>query len=173
MFNCLKYTSFVLIFALTSCIAKKATLKNDAKELTVINDCPKEGTCTTSILKNKKLVVKIDGADQLSYQTQDNQDTSVILFEYLKKGPVNTHDGNYREEIVFEINNNETHLKLEDIALNKTKMLFGRHCYCKGQNGYYVIEKGRLELQKKSDIIHFNLDFTIAAVPQIIKHIGF
>ena len=51
-------------------------------------------------------------------------------------------------------------------------MLFGRYCFCRGQTGLYRVKKGNLQIVSLNDNIHFNLDFTIDEVPQIIKNIA-
>jgi hypothetical protein len=167
---------FILIAPfLFSCQAKKEVLENSVPTITSNTEslCPENGECTTKILKNKSLRIKIDELNQLYYQIEDNANTSVVHFEFSKKADEGLQDGNYREEIIFEINNADSKLELEDILLRPTKMIYGRHCYCKGQAGYFSVLKGKLSLQKNKEKIAFNLNFTVTEVPQIIKKITY
>ena len=50
-------------------------------------------------------------------------------------------------------------------------MLFGRHCFCRGQNGLFTIEDGRLEISRKRGKIKIDLNFYQSKVHQIIKNI--
>lgn len=136
------------------------------------NSCPQDGTCTIEILKNKSLAIKKDEFNQIYFQEIVNNKTSIIKFQYQRDNEKGYADGNYREEIIFEINNTETSLNLSDNALQTTKMLFGRHCFCKGQAGYFNITKGNLSLTKENEEYKLTLDFLITEVPQIIKTIS-
>lgn len=166
-----KQLFLIILPFLFSCQSKKTALDNLAITSKVEMFCPEDGECTTTILKNKSLKIKKDETNQLYYQTEDNLNTSVIHFEYNKKVPEGLQDGNYREEILFEINNSDSKLELENLSLNSVKMIYGRHCFCRGQAGYFFVQNGKLTLNKTSKEVAFNLEFTITEVPQIIKKI--
>jgi hypothetical protein len=76
-------------------------------------------------------------------------------------------DGQHREEIVFEINNSDSKITLSDKNLQDSKMLFGRHCFCRGQAGYYKVNEGTLNLQNTNGVITVDLDFKVTKVPQL------
>lgn len=157
---------------LSFCCSTKELAKGDgAKKINMDSPCPSDGTCSTEVFKNKTLVVKTDAYGSLYYQMEDNENTSVIVYQYNRTVKGDLQDANYKEELVFEINNNETKLSLENTSLQKSKMLFGRICFCRGQTGYYKVDEGQLNLTKNNNSITFNLDFTITKVPQIIKNI--
>lgn len=139
--------------------------------ISTISACPEDGKCTLEIFKNKRLNVLSDQYGSIYYQMLDDADSSVIQYLYARNVPKEMQDGNYREEIVFDIKNSETNLSLSDNELHKTQMLFGRFCFCRGETGYYKVEKGTLNLTKKENSIDFSLQFTIDKVPQIIKTI--
>ncbi len=136
------------------------------------NSCPEDGICTIEILKNKSLDIKKDELNYIYFKEIDNNTTSIIKYQYQRNTNKNYEDGNYKEEIIFEIENNETNLKLLDSSLQNTKMLYGRHCYCKGQAGYFKVTKGNLSLIRENEEYQVSLDFTITEVPQIIKVIN-
>lgn len=136
------------------------------------NNCPEDGVCTIEILKNKSLDIKKDEFDHIYFQEIDNNQTSIVKFQYQRNNEKGYSDGNYREEVLFEIINSDRILKLSDKDIQKTKMLFGRHCYCKGQAGYFLVQKGDLDLTKIKEEYNINLQFTITEVPQIINKIN-
>ncbi|WP_300565177.1 hypothetical protein [Flavobacterium sp.] len=156
-----------------SCQNTKTTLENSSSLIALNSEglCPEDGVCNTTVLKNQGLKIKLDEFNHLYYKTEASANTSVIRFEYKRKAPEGLQDGIYREEIVFEINNSDTKLELEDVLLKSTKMIYGRLCYCRGQTGYFLVNKGKLTLEKNQKEIKFNLDFTVSEVPQIIKKI--
>jgi len=116
-------------------------------------------------------MVKTDDLGGIYYHMEDNSNTSIIKYEYNRTVEEGLQDGQHREEIVFEINNNATELKLRDADLQTTKMLFGRHCFCKGQAGFFRIEEGTLNLSNKNEVISFDLDFKTHSVPQLFEKV--
>jgi hypothetical protein len=133
--------------------------------------CPSDGKCTVELLRGKSLEIKTDDIGAIYTQIDDNNETSVIIYQYNRTVKGDIQDANYREEIIFEINNSDTKLKLSDKELQQTKMLFGRFCFCRGQTGYYKIEHGDLDLNQNNGAVDFTLDFVNTKVPQIIKSI--
>lgn len=134
--------------------------------------CPEDGNCTVKLLRNKSMVLKRDGTGYLYYALVETTASSVIHYEYSRKTDPELQDAGYREEILFEIPNDFESLSLVDIDLAQVKMLFGRHCFCRGQAGYFQIQEGKLNLVKQDDIVTFQLDFTSRDVPQVIKTIS-
>lgn len=178
----MKTVLLLFIFITLSCNSQKNKLvKNDVLEfksntnLTNKNqtsNCPADGICSIEVLKNKSLVVKTDEIGALYYQIIDNKDTSVILYQYNKKTEAGLQDASYKEEIVFEINNSETNISQSNLDLQRSKMLFGRHCFCKGQAGNFKVTEGNLKLIKNGLKIDLSLDFKVKQVPQIITSIN-
>jgi hypothetical protein len=169
-----------LILILNSCKCPKDTLASSLNDSTqvlktqkmVSNNCPENGTCTIEIFRNQSLDVKTDEFGGIYYDKIDNPETSVVLYKYDKNVPKGLHDGNYSEQIVFEINNSDKNLTLTNLDLQKTKMLFGRFCFCRGQTGNYKVDNGTLKLNQTKNELQFNLDFKITKVPQIITRIS-
>lgn len=133
------------------------------------SDCPKQVVCDIKLLPGKSMVVANDGA-QTTYTLENSADKNVVIYKYDKIVKGNVQDAAYREEIVFELEENSTVVNLTGNQLQNTKMLFGRFCYCKGQTGYYAVNKGTLSIG--SDLSG-NLDFTVSEVPQVTKKIVF
>ena len=117
------------------------------------------------------MIVKTDEIGATYYQIIDAPKTSVVLYQYNRIIEKGLQDGQYKEAVVFEITNSDTLISLLNSDLQKTKMLFGRHCFCKGQAGYQKVSKGSLELVQEKNSIQFNLDFQVTEVPQLIKSI--
>ncbi len=156
------------------CCTNKEVMKKEEDNKIVTkteSPCPSDGVCTTEILKNKSLLIKTDEFGSTYTQTTDSETTSVIVYQYNRIVKGDLQDAGYKEEIIFEINNNDIELTLTNEELQQTKMHFGRFCFCRGQTGYYKVEEGKLNLKKLDNNIIFNLDFTITKVPQIIKTI--
>jgi len=161
-------------FLFSFCCTNKEIMKKEEENKVVTkteSSCPSDGVCTTEILKKKSLVIKTDEFGSTYTQIIDSETTSVIVYQYNRIVKGDLQDAGYREEIIFEINNNDKELNLTNKELQETKMLFGRFCFCREQTGYYKVDEGKLNLKKTNDTITLNLDFTITKVPQIIKTI--
>lgn len=136
------------------------------------SNCPPDGTCKIEVLKNKSLVVKKDDIGAIYYQLIDDVTKNVIHYEYNQTSDENLEDGGLREEILFEVDQNSSELQLSSMALQQTKMLYGRHCYCKGGAGYFKVENGTLTISKTNKNKHsLLLDFKVSEVPQTISTI--
>lgn len=161
----LLFASFIII----SCSCKKATLDNKKKqnELTtnVTSNCPDDGTCNAIVYKNKKIDLLMDNLGKPYYQMSESTDKYVVKYEYIRTPLESTQDSGYREEIVFELNNNDKEANYSDIELVNQHFLYGRFCFCRGQTGYYQITKGNVSLKNSK----LKVDFSTTEVPQIIK----
>lgn len=158
-----------LLGLLFSCNAQKNVSSTMAK---ITSGCPSDGTCEVEILKNKQLILHYDDLGGMYYDIKEQEGTTVIHYQYNKTTQANLQDGHYREDIIFEIKNSDKSLNLTDSALQQTKLIFGRHCFCKGQTGYFKVEKGKLNLSSKKDEIHFDLSFENEKIPQLIRFIS-
>ncbi len=161
-----------LLLSFCNC-QKNNIAKNESKSfpLTLNSECPQDGTCAVEFLKNKRLDIKTDDLGGIYFQIVAATETSVVLYHYDRKVEKGLQDGQYREDVVFEINHSDSLISLSGRELQNTNMLFGRHCYCKGQAGYFKVTQGQLTLEQKKNVVSFQLDFTITQVPQIIKSI--
>ncbi|HCQ12437.1 hypothetical protein [Flavobacterium sp.] len=178
----MKQLLIIPIAVLTSCCCTNKTTASKEKEAnlntietvsTINSDCPTDGKCTVQVLKNKSMNVLTDEIGAVYYSAEDNADKSIIIYKYERNVPKGLQDADYREEIVFEIDNSEPVINKNDFTLQSTKMLYGRFCFCRGQTGFYKVGKGNLELENKNNQIQFKLDFTVSEVPQTIKTINY
>ncbi|MES2545614.1 MAG: hypothetical protein V4548_12065 [Bacteroidota bacterium] len=159
---------FVLpLLVLASC----GICKSEKSFSEIQSPCPEDGKCTIEIMTNKKLDIKTDEFGSNYYQLLDSPKTGVVHYKYKRNTKKGLQDGSYIEEVFFEINQEEKSLLLTNADLQKTKMIYGRICYCKGQTGYYKISEGNLKLNRKNHKIEIDLDFKNNKVPQIIQKI--
>jgi len=147
----------------TTTTTEKVTMDQDA--------CPEKGECSTKVLKNSSLVLREDTTGAL-YPVIEKGDNIVIEYTYLEKGPEGTADGNYSETIHFEVSDSIEKLNLLDASLQEVKFLYGKHCFCKGEAGYYKIKKGSLSIVKSGSELNFNFTFKIDETSQRIESIA-
>jgi hypothetical protein len=159
-----------LALLLSFCRCPKTTIEKSSVS-SIESICPENGKCTIQIFRNKSLNLKADEFGSIYYQMLDNPNTSIIQYEYNRTVEKGLQDGQHREEIIFEINNADKLISLTDAKLQDTKMLFGRHCFCKGQAGYFKVEQGTLNLKNEKGIITISLDFQITKVPQLYSKV--
>jgi len=160
-----------LVFLMTFCKSSKTTVSKSSESF-ISSVCPENGKCTIQIHKNKSLIVKSDEFGSIYHQMADNQETSIIQYEYNRTVEEGLQDGQHREEILFEINNATANISVTDKMLQSTKMLFGRHCYCKGQAGFFKVEQGTLNFKNENGTITIALDFQITKVPQLFSKVN-
>lgn len=164
-----------LLFALLSVLSCKCKKAVAAAQISTIvtSDCPKDGTCTIQAFKNKSIVIKKDEFGSVFYSLEESASKKVIQYTYKRIIKGDIQDANYREEIIFELDNETENLDLSDAALENNHLLFGRFCFCRGQTGYYTINQGKLTVTQNGKGKIIDLNFKIDQVPQIIKHIAF
>lgn len=163
-------SSFVFFFL--ACKAKQEPTEKDVFYETIINYCPKGGTCSFEVLKSKSLEIKTDGTGAQYPQITEGEKT-VLKFEYKKEEDPKIADDGYTEVIYTEIKPTIHNLDLKDEELSQAKVLFGRLCFCRGQTGYYPVESGHLEIKSnKNDSVSYTLSFKITEVPHILKEIS-
>ena len=149
-------------------ISKDTTMEQLENKTT---DCPEEGTCSTAVHKNKSLLLQTDETGALYPIIKDGANT-VVEFTYFREGPAGTADGNYTETIQFEVPSGTENLKKENLSLNDVGLLYGKHCFCRGEAGYYPITEGILLVEKRDGDIVFDLTFKVDGTSQVISHIA-
>lgn len=153
---------------LLSCASKKTSVGQNPVVLQLEGECLKGGTCKIEVFENKKMQVNKDEFGNVYYKLEDDLQKKVVKYMYSKNVKGNIQDAGYREEIVFELDNFENQ-SFENSDLQKTQILFGRFCYCKGQTGNYKVNSGKLSIQDKKA----SLSFAVSEVPQLIKNVTF
>lgn len=162
-----------LALQLSNCKSSQKIKQEVTQEKTLLkNDSLENGSKKLYLLKNKKLEV-VQNEGYISYTIIDNDKTNVVQYVYAINQDQVAYDGGYREEVVFEIPNDDFDTKYKDEELQKTKMLFGRYCFCRGKTGVYKIMQGNLQINSNKKEFHFELDFNITEVPQVIEKISY
>jgi hypothetical protein len=159
-----------LALGLSFCNCKKNSVSKPTM-VSIESTCPENGKCSLEIIKNKSLEIKTDEFGKFYYALNDDVAKSVIHYQYNRTIEEGLQDGQHREEIVFEINNSDEKISYSDFALQNTKMLFGRHCFCRGQAGYFKVNQGTLTMERKKGSSSIDLDFKIAEVPQLFTKV--
>ncbi len=163
-----KIALLFVLFTMLSCQCKKAAAQTQTASIS--SECPKDGTCTIELIKNKSMAVKQDEFGSVFYTLEENAAKNVVKYTYERTVKGDLQDANYREEIIFEIDNKTENLQVADAALENKQLLFGRFCFCRGQTGYYKINQGNLTVTNGKVV---DLRFKTDKVPQIIDHITF
>lgn len=165
-----------LLLNLSACVSaqksKQNALAKTEEKVLVKVDSTKGVARKIFIHKNKKLdVFERNGA--LAYTIAPNEQTTVIRFSYEKDMDKVAYDGGYREEVVFEVPNTTGEHHYEDVELQNLKMLFGRYCFCRGKTGLYKVKKGKLHVTSAEKGLHFELEFKIDEVPQVVTEVKY
>ena len=160
---------YLLLFTLILAIGCKTNNKTPdttdtnttTKDMVVsMDDCPEGAECTVAIKNNASMTINEDTIG-MKYPTIEDGDNMVVHFTYAKKGPEGTVDGDYSETIHFEVPANTSKLSLMDADLQNVGLLFGKHCFCKGEAGYYNVTKGSFLLVKTEKELTFDISYTI------------
>ena len=158
-----------ICLCLSFCSSKKDSQSKTTIDtiLSISSNCPAYGKCSVELLKNKSLDIKTDDIGSTYYEIIDNPTTSVIQYQYNKNVPRDLQDGQLMEQIIFQIDNNSKSATFKDLELQKTKMLFVRLCFCRGQTGYYKVVNGSLNINKSDETYTIDLKFKMEQVPQL------
>ncbi len=165
----MKYITILFLLAMQTCKTTDNSnftgklMNTDNAKLQVV-DCPKNGTCTLKILKNKEIRLQKDGIGKM-YPKIVAGNNIVVIYTFKKGNPNGYQDGNESETIHFEIKS-DTSEKLVNEDLKKINLIFGKHCFCRDISGYYVVNTGSfiMKSSKKNDKIELFLDFSIPEV---------
>lgn len=165
------YLSSLVLCFMACKTNQESTEKKNLNKINITN-CPEEGTCTFEVLKNKSLEIKTDGIGAQYPRVNEGKQT-VLKFEYKKDDDPRIADDGYSEIIYAEIESTTKNLDLKDDKLSLAKVLFGRLCFCRGQTGYYPVEKGHFEIKThKDETMTFSFNLENTKVPQILKEIS-
>ncbi|WP_293875324.1 hypothetical protein [Flavobacterium sp.] len=141
------------------------------KTLLKVDSLP-NGSKKLHFFKNKKLQV-MNANGFLSYTMLPSDSTNVVQYVYAINQEQAAYDGGYREEILFEIPADTLEQNYTNKELQKTKMLFGRYCFCRGKTGLYKVNEGKLHVNACKKETHFDLQFKINEVPQVTTKISY
>lgn len=156
-----KVLALLAMATLMSCASKPKGVETTnwlGKKVTLVSQNPEEGTHTAERKNHTSL--SLQATNSLHPVTMYDPEKMVIVYEYTKKSSAESHaDDFYREEIYFEIPAEAFKKTYKDAALQDVKLIFGKHCYCKGEAGYYRITEGMLKVDHKEDNTCVSLTF--------------
>ena len=166
--------TFMLAFGCkTNNKAKDAVsaVANNKDIVVAMDTCPEDGECQVALKNSATMTINEDSIG-MEYPTSDKGDNMVVRYTYLKKGPKGTADGDYSETLHFEIPANTTTLSLMNSDLQNVDLLFGKHCFCKGEAGYYKVTSGSLTLVKTENELTFDISYSVGGTSHKIKRIS-
>jgi len=169
-----KMLAIATMAILASCNTTKGVSSTNwlGKVVTIKSDCPENGTCTATREIGKSLG-EDKYSDELYPKIIDNPETILIHYEFdRKKADENYADDFHKEEIFIQIPTNTFKKEYNNEQLQDVKLMFGRHCYCKGSAGYFKITEGTLKIDNSENKTKVKLTFK-APVTQLIDNIEF
>lgn len=169
---------YILLSSLILSVAcKTSTVINSSDTIAITSEieknndnCPKDGECSIKLHQDAFILLKQDTPDTY-YPTIEKGEKIVVVFEFLIKGPEDTADGDYSETIHFEIDKDAKNLAISGEKLKQVNLIFGKHCFCRGEAGYYKIKEGNLSVHRLKDNISIDLSFKLNDVSHKINQI--
>lgn len=169
-----KILTLLTIAALaTSCGSSKGVESTNwlGKKVTMISAAPEGGKVTATREFEKGL--NLEGFEQLYPQTKFNPETVLIEYSFDRNRAKNLHaDDFYKEELYMEIPANAFKKQYKDAELEQVKLVYGKHCYCKGEAGYHKITQGTLKLDHSDKRTKVKLTFK-APHSSVIENVEF
>jgi hypothetical protein len=162
-------STVVILFSCKSSKNSDDKINEDLK--TISSVCSEEGDCSFVVHRNSSLNILEDTIGQI-YPVIEEGKNVVIEFTYEVKGPEGTMDGDYSETVHFEIPETLDKLNLKNQELAQIKLLFGKHCFCRGEAGYYIVSEGSISIENKNDVLHLDLDIIINEVSHKVDSIS-
>ena len=142
---------------------------NESLNNKTTSNCPENGNCKLIIHQNKSLDIKKDEWNKIYYHLTDNEMFTTYIYEFQKKTDTTLQDSGYKEELIFELKNNDKSLILNDEKLKSIKLIMGRHLFERSQNvGYFEVETGNFTFQDNK--ISINI---LTEKPILIKNVSF
>lgn len=141
------------------------------KKVTVASVCPENGTCTATRELEKGL--NLQGFQELYPQDVFNPETIVVKYEFERNKSDDLYaDDFYKEEVFMEIPAKAFKKQFKNAELEQVKLVYGKHCYCKGEAGYYKITEGTLKVDHSDKQTKVKLTFK-APVSSLIETVDF
>lgn len=172
----MKVLVFVSAFLLISSCKTNCTIDQSSNETKVeftenTNEyTPSKENYSVTVSKNSSLNIKEDTIGKY-YPVIEKGENLVVEFKYLEKGPEGTADGDYSETLHFEVPSAANKNTLKDTDLQNVDLLYGKHCFCKGDAGYYKVTNGQLLIIKTEKELTFDVSFTINETSQKVKRV--
>lgn len=141
------------------------------KKVTMVSVAPENGKVTATREYEKAL--NLNGFEQLYPQTIYNPETVLVQYSFDRnKAKENYADDFYKEELFLEIPKKAFKKEYKDAELEQVKLVYGKHCYCKGEAGYYKITQGILKIDQSDKHTKVKLTFK-APSTSLIENVEF
>lgn len=169
----MKKLLIICVVVLVSCKTSKAVESVIPASETILvqsENCPENGSCVLELIPNKSIAFKKDEFGNLYPVISEGTKT---LFKYtFTKNPISeTEDSNYTEIVYAELDLNKD-AQFQNETLKDIKMHYGRLCFCKGESGYFPINRGIFNLTKmEGDLVKIDVDFVMKKIPQLVSQI--
>nr|WP_297309471.1 hypothetical protein [uncultured Flavobacterium sp.] len=169
-----KILAIATLAVLASCSSNKGVVSTNwlGKHVVMKSECPENGTCTATRDLGKGLK-EITSDNTIYPQIVENNETILIQYEYnRKKSEGNYADDFHKEELFLAIPAKAFKKEYKNEQLQEVKLIYGRHCYCKGSAGYFKISEGTLKIDNSEEKTKVKLTFK-APVEQLISTVDF
>ena len=169
----MKNLLIICVLLLVSCkTSKPQNSVKVANEIILVQseNCPENGSCVLELIPKKTITFKNDEFGNLYPIITEGTKT---LFKYtFTKNPISdTEDSNYTEIVYAELDLNKD-AQFQNETLKDIKMHYGRLCFCKGESGYFPINKGVFNLTKmEGSLLKIDVDFVMKKIPQLVSKI--
>jgi len=164
---------FAVLAVIVSCSPTKGVESTNwlGKKVTVISDAPENGKVTAIREFEKGLI--LNRYNELYPQTHFDPEKVLLEYSYTrKKAEENYADDFYKEEIFLEIPAQKFKKQYKDAELEQVKLVYGKHCYCKGEAGYFKITEGTLKVNHSEKQTKVKLTFK-APSSSVIENVEF
>ena len=141
------------------------------KKVTMVSVAPENGKVTATRENEKAL--NLNGFTELYPQTNFDPEKTVVEYSYERNTAQQSYEDDfYKEELFFEIPTKAFKKEYKNADLEQVKLVYGKHCYCKGEAGYYKITEGTLKINHSDKATTVKLSFK-APVTSLIEHVEF
>ncbi|MDP3312759.1 hypothetical protein [Lutibacter sp.] len=161
---------FVFLFSITSCNTSK-TIVIKEKIIQNLETCLANGDCEIQLLPDSFLEFKKDEFNNY-YPIISEGNNTVIIYTFTKKTDKSLQDNSYKELIYIQLKSPFKKINLKDKDLEKVQLFYGRLCFCKGESGYFPVEKGSFKITNLTkNSFDLEILFNTHKIPQLITEI--
>lgn len=164
-----KLFGFIFLLILASCTAKKVTEFENG--IIKIKGCPEDGKCNIEQIKDSQISLQEDSTGELYPQIDKSNTYHLYKFTFDRDVEENIADAEHQEVIYFQIEKSKTFRELNDKALDRAKVIYGRHCRCPGENGYEAILSGSLYFETFRQVTEIRLQIKPEKLPISMKKV--
>lgn len=149
----------LILFPLTlltiscSSIKTEKDIQTNLKNYKIENNCPKNVNCNFEILQNKSLNIITDEIGMSYYELTEDTNKTVFRYQYNLTTEKELQDGNYLEEVLFEVDKNYGDFNMSGKNIQKLKAILNVMCFCRGKAGTYNIKEGQISKNGKNLLI--------------------